>query len=51
MVMLVVLLVIRTWISALPAVALLAVLVAAGGGAYLAVAFALRAVPRQLLRR
>jgi putative peptidoglycan lipid II flippase len=55
LVMLAVLLVASAWLAssypALPAVAHLAVLVGAGGGAYLFVAFALRAVPRQLLRR
>lgn len=55
LVMLAVLLVFRAWFVSLffavPAVILLGVLVTAGGGAYLAVAFALRAVPQQLLRR
>jgi len=55
LVMLAVLLATRAWfaasISGLPAVVLLGVLVVAGGGAYLAAAFVLRAVPQQLLRR
>ena len=51
MVMLAVLLLARGWFATWPAIGLLATLVAVGGGAYLAVAFALRAVPRQLLRR
>ncbi|NBR01905.1 MAG: murein biosynthesis integral membrane protein MurJ [Alphaproteobacteria bacterium] len=51
MVMLAVLLLARGWIATWPAIGLLATLVAAGGAAYLAVAFMLRAVPRQLLRR
>jgi putative peptidoglycan lipid II flippase len=55
LVMLAVLLAARAWfaasLSGLPAVVLLGVLVVAGGGAYLAAAFVLRAVPQQLLRR
>ena len=49
--MLVVLLAVRSWCADWPAVTRLAVLVAGGGGAYLAMAVALRAVPPQLLRR
>ena len=55
LVMLAVLLVASTWLVSsfpgLPAAGLLAVLVVAGGGTYLVAALALRAVPRQLLRR
>jgi putative peptidoglycan lipid II flippase len=55
LVMLAVLLVASTWLVSsfpgLPAAGLLAVLVVAGGGTYLAVAFVLHAVPKQLFRR
>ena len=54
LVMLAVLLVASAWLGSsfpgLPAVGVLAVLVVAGGGTYFAVAFVLRAVPRQLFR-
>ena len=50
-IMLAVLIAIRTWLGDWPAVILLAGLVGAGGGVYLAVAAGLRAVPQQLLRR
>ncbi|MEC8641817.1 MAG: lipid II flippase MurJ, partial [Pseudomonadota bacterium] len=49
--MLAVLLLAGSWFDTWPAIGLLVALVAAGGGAYLAVAAALGAVPRQLLRR
>ena len=55
LVMLAVLLVASAWLGSsfpgLPAVGVLAVLVVAGGGTYFAVAFVLRAIPRQLFRR
>ena len=50
MVMLLVLYLGLSVLSSLPAAALLALLVAAGGSAYLATAVALRAIPLQLLK-
>ena len=50
MVMLLVLYLGLSVLPSLPAAALLALLVAAGGSAYLAAALALRAIPRQLLK-